>query len=292
MKLHISKKVAAVTLLLAGFALVAIGDWYHGWAAPTPANEEKDTAIARKTEANPAAVLRAKLAERVDLPNGFEANTTLKDALDFISETYGLPITVDEEAFQAIEVQKVADQPVSLPKMKGVRLSTVMRLLLKQVKGNRYCGAYLVRPDSVEVTTSFVVLTDALGAEGLEEAQQQPMEEGTSQTIGTVERVVSIDVQRQSVRSALRKLAGDGFNIVVDGRVGAQGETLVSATLDNVFVDNAVIVLAEQADLKVVTINNILFVTTPERAATLAAEQKKRKHRVDANLPGGPPPGM
>ena len=191
MKQHTSKRIAAVLFLLGCAVLASIEFWGAGFAAPQP--EEKDTAVARKAEVDPAAALRAKLAERVDLPNGFDANTPLKDALDFITETYGLPIMLDEDAFNAIEVQKVGEQAVRLPKLKNVRLSTMLRLLLKQVKGNRYYGTFIVRSDIVEVTTTYVVLTEALGVEGLNE--EAAADEEPSRGVASAERVVSIDVR-------------------------------------------------------------------------------------------------
>src|SRR5262249_50749316 len=61
----------------------------------------------------------------------------------------------DSKAFEAIGVQKVEEQPVQLPKMVGVSMATVLRLLLAQVKGDVYTGTYLVRRDYIEVTTTY-----------------------------------------------------------------------------------------------------------------------------------------
>lgn len=281
-----TNRATLALLTLTGLGLAA-GVWRAGAAVPTTLNDDKDTALARAADADPAALARAKLAERVDLKEGIPANTPLQEALDHMSKEYGIPITLDEEAFKEIEVQKPGECPVSLPRMKGVRLGSVLRALLRQVRGNQHTGAYLVRPDGLLVTTSYVVLTEALGpAAGGEESG----DEVRVPVPALIERVTCVDVQKQPLRAALRKLAREGFNIVVDARAGALADAPVSATMDNVLVDDAVRVLAEQADLKVVTLNNVMFVTTPERAETLAAEQKKRRVRPDAAGPGVPPP--
>ncbi len=278
-------KRAAVTLF-ASLVVGSAGLWYAQAAVPD-ATAPKDTALAKNDESDRLSGLRAKLVERVDLPDGLPANTSLKDALDFISETYKVPLTLDTEAFKDIEIAQANEQPVSLPPMKGVRIGTMLRMMLKQVKGNRYTGAYRVRPDHIEVTTSYVVLSHALAMEP--QAEEEPAPADSVRVMVSLDQIVCIDVQKQSLRSALRKLADvSGTNIVLDPRVAAQGEAMVTATLDNVLTETAARILAEQADLKVAVLNNVYVVTTPERAASLTAEQKKRRYQL--NLPGGGAP--
>jgi hypothetical protein len=285
MKAH-TRRAALTVVSVAAIGLSA-GLW-HGQAAVPDNTAPKDTALAKnKNDSDRLPALRAKLLERVDLPQGLAANTPLKDALDFIEETYGVPITLDEEAFKDIEVQKAGEQPVSLPPLKGVRLNTLLRTLLKQVKGNRYTGAFLLRPDGIEVTTSYVVLSHVLAA--TEFGGEEPVE-GSVRILASLDQVVCIDVQKQPLRAALRKLAeASACNIVLDPRVGGQADAAVSATLDNVLTDTAARILAEQADLKVAVLNNVYVVTTAERAASLTAEQKKRRYQPVLPVQGGPP---
>jgi len=99
--------------------------------------------------------IKEKLATPVNLDKGIDANTPLKDALEFLADRYDLTLIIDSKAFEAIGVQKVEEQPVALPKMVGVSMTTVLRLLLAQIKGDVYTGTYLIRRDYIEVTTSY-----------------------------------------------------------------------------------------------------------------------------------------
>lgn len=99
--------------------------------------------------------IKAKLSQPVNLDKGIDANTPLKDALEFLADRYDLTLIIDSKAFEAIGVQKVEEQPVSLPKMVGVSLTTALRLLLAQIKGDVYTGTYIIRRDYIEVTTTY-----------------------------------------------------------------------------------------------------------------------------------------
>src|SRR5262245_22284945 len=106
-------------------------------------------------ENGPGQAMREKLATAVTLDKGIDPNTPLKDALEFLSDRYDVTIIVDSNAFAQIGVQKVEEQPVQLPKMSGIPLSTVLRLLLGQVKGDMYAGTYQIRDGHIEVTTTY-----------------------------------------------------------------------------------------------------------------------------------------
>src|SRR5262249_19634555 len=77
-------------------------------------------------------IMKEKLSRPVTLEKPIEANTPLKDALDFISDRYDVTIIVDTQAFKAESVDAVEDLPVKLPRMVGVSLGTVLRLLTAQ----------------------------------------------------------------------------------------------------------------------------------------------------------------
>jgi hypothetical protein len=105
------------------------------------------------TEDDPATLqkvreMKNKLAEPVTLEQGIAANTSLRDALEFISDRYNVTILIDTQAFKADGNDTVEDTPVRLPKMIGVSLATVLRLLTAQAN-----ATYLVRRDYIEITT-------------------------------------------------------------------------------------------------------------------------------------------
>jgi Mg-chelatase subunit ChlD/tetratricopeptide (TPR) repeat protein len=112
------------------------------------------------TEDDPATlqqirIMKNKLARPVTLDKGIEANTPLREALEFISDRYDVTVLVDTQAFKAEGNDTVEETPVKLPKMNGVSLATVLRLLTAQAN-----GTYLVRRDYIEVTTGRRAVTE------------------------------------------------------------------------------------------------------------------------------------
>src|SRR5262249_15935487 len=105
-------------------------------------------------------ILNKKLDTKVTLEKGIGPNATLNDALEFLSDRYDLTIIVDSNAFGAVGVQKPEGTSVVLPRMSGVSLATVLRLLLGQVKVDQYVGTYLIRRDYIEVTSTYHAALD------------------------------------------------------------------------------------------------------------------------------------
>ncbi|HEV3261402.1 MAG TPA: hypothetical protein VG013_31405, partial [Gemmataceae bacterium] len=87
----------------------------------------------------------------VDFPPG----STIKDAVDYLQDRYGATILIDEQAWKDDPDLKdqfpegILNQPVKLPKMVGISMATVLRLLFEPVG-----GTYLVRRDFIEITTA------------------------------------------------------------------------------------------------------------------------------------------
>jgi tetratricopeptide (TPR) repeat protein len=98
--------------------------------------------------------LREKLSEEITLPKGFDANTPLKDALEYLTDRFDLTIILDNRAFEEESPKRrdnVENTPIKLPKMSNVALGTVLRLLVSQIPPNG--GAVLIRRDFIEITT-------------------------------------------------------------------------------------------------------------------------------------------
>jgi tetratricopeptide (TPR) repeat protein len=103
------------------------------------------------TEDDPVALRKLKeLKDKVSQPVTVEFEPgPLKDALGFLSERYGVPIIIDTEAFKSdLGVNDVENQQVRMPRLSGVSLGTVLRLLLAQVQ-----GTFIIRREFIEVTT-------------------------------------------------------------------------------------------------------------------------------------------
>lgn len=221
------------------------------------------------------AELRQKLSKPVNLEKGIDANTPLKDVLEFLAERYDLNIVVDAHAFNAIGVQKVEEQPVSLPRMRHEPLGSVLRLVLGQIKGDIYSGTYHIRDGHIEVTTSYHVYfsSDHWIATG---RMRLPN--------------VSLEARGQNIDEAVRELAEQtGFNIVLDGKVRDRARKVPACAFNDVPLDTALLLLADQADLGVAIIDNVLYVTDRDNANQMQADVKKRMRGLfEQNNGGGP----
>jgi len=252
---------AVVSAVLVGFGIATP----QAFGVPDPGNGER----AQKDDQKLIQQLKSKLARPVNLDKGIDPSTPLKDALEFLSDRYDLTILIDTKAFEQIDIQKVEEQPVQLPRMVGVSMSTVLRLLLKQLQSDRGSGTYILKRD-------FILIL--------------PTPHATPAEWHSIDRrqivTVDVDFDRSPLDEALRHLAdSSGINIVLDARAGDKGRKPVTANMNDVPVDTAVRLLAEMADLKSLAIDNVLFVTTRESAKELQEEQAQRTKKTEARKP-------
>lgn len=93
---------------------------------------------------------------------------------------------------------------------------------------------------------------------------------------------VSVDCDGTPFATATKQLVAEtGANVVVDPRLKEKANAAVTLKLDDVPLETAVRLLAEVADLRAVRMNNVLFVTTPDRAEKLRAD-------ADGPVPSSP----
>lgn len=219
----------------------------------------------------PGAQLRLKLSRPISDEKGFGPSMCLRDALEYLADRYDLIIVVDSNAFAAIGVQKAEEQPVQLPAYRNVSLGTILRLLVSQIKGDSYVGAYHISNGRIEVTTSY-------------HTYFSPMMwcECGRPYLPTV----SVEARDQAIDEALLELADEtGIDIVVDPKVRDRAGKARACSVRDVPLDTAVQLLADQADLGVATMPNKLYVTGRDRAREMQAESNKR---VRALLEGSP----
>jgi hypothetical protein len=214
--------------------------------------------------------LRAKLTQPISLEKGIDSNTPLKDAVEFLSDRYEIPLLVNEAAFPKDENgNSVMGHPVRLSKLTGVKLGTVLRLVLAQVQ-----GTYLIRGDHIEIVP-------------------RPLAWPSEWTADTrqLATAVTLDLHKQPLDRALQYLAdASGINIILDARLAEQAANVpVTAVLTNVPVDTAASFLADMADLKVVVRYNILYVTNADNARELRADAPKRELRPQPAAPEAKP---
>ena len=132
--------------------------------------------------------------------------------------------------------------------MTQVKFRTVLNFLLKQVQAVAVerDGALLIYPQ-----------------QKLEELFEQP---------------IDVNFKKVPLDQALQKLVDlTGFNVVLDAkRTKNNAQTLVTAELRQVSLEEAVIVLSSMVELKSVRIKQILYVTTRAHAQLLEKEEKSR----------------
>jgi hypothetical protein len=261
------------------FGVVALGFWATHQYAAEQAPRTKDADMSQS--------LAVVLSKSINLENGFEANTPFEDAVQFFRDRYDLPLIVDHVAFESGGFGQVEQQKVKLPKMKNVRLSTVLKLILKQLKsdnpGDMTGATYMVRSDYLEITTLQQAYKEIYGtsADGTVAAAADDVEDGKPRRLLPI---VNADFERRPLNEALKELtASSGLSTVVDVRVSEKAKSPVSATLHNVPLDTAVQVLADMADLKSLVIDNVLYVTSKENAKALQEKPPKQM----PFLPGG-----
>lgn len=223
--------------------------------------------------------LRLKLARPINLEKGIDPNTPLKDALEFLADRHDLNIIIDGTAFQSIGVQKAEEQPVSLPRMRNVPISTVLRMLVGQVRGDMYVGTYQIRDGYVEVTTTYHEFF----------AAQTFLDNGRPHL-----PAVTLEARGQGIDEALRELSETtAINIVLDAKVRDRAKKTQACALHEVPLDTAVQLLADQADLGLAIIDNVLYVTDRDNANQMQSDFRRRmKAILERENSLGQPPSM
>jgi hypothetical protein len=270
------KLTAAVVLAL---ALIGAGGGFfsrRGEAridAPDP--PPKSTALGQAPEAKaleskppqpPPPARGQQLSEslaRVTKFEGFDdPKTTLQEALDQIANIYNIQFEVNETAFRdegkedVLKMEVAARTPV--PPMHAT-LANILRRVLTRIGG---AGAtYVIRKDFIEITTSRA-LAEELHLTDSSDAASQPL--------------VYEDFNAVGLPFAFRKVGNScRENVVLDPQAEESIKTrTVTTSLHNVRGETAVRTLAAVGDLEVVRLDNVLYVTTPEKAAHLRESWK------------------
>jgi hypothetical protein len=106
----------------------------------------------------PALELTYKLSKRVDFDGFGDREVSFRDALDVLSNRYGLSFDINERAFRAdtgwtLEaILKIRVRPISVPPMKNVPLAKVVRVAIAQIPVSPR-ATFVINRDCVEITT-------------------------------------------------------------------------------------------------------------------------------------------
>jgi len=285
-KLKIATAVA-LTLAVAGMGGGMFT--YKTWAG-SKSDEKKDAAASKdKGELKPGVGANASAPPEVAKPSPAEApakaNTTrqmhevlattvmfegrddpkspLNEVLDQFAAQYNLNFVVNERAFEEAGINDVLSMTLTangrpLPKMKNVRLSTVLNKALSRIPE----ATFIVRRDHIEITT--------------EPALRREL--GIPNGVALLP-LVSGGFEKMPLDETLKVIStSTGFNIVLDAaKLDDRAVPAVTAHFDNVPVDTAVRILAEMANLRAVLLDNVFFVTSKDSADRMQKAEDKRK---------------
>ncbi|GEM_PF-3204697 len=177
---------------------------------------------------------------------------TLKEALTLLDKQFrerhgrDLPFGVNQQAFkdENAEAPDILESQVKLQPYPKVRAaSQILRDLLKQVQtGN---ATYFLKPGVIEITTRDAIWPSRL-----------------------LNQAVELKFTRQPLSFVLDEIYEQtGVNVILDPRVGVNARATVSITFTNdMALGTGLVLIAEMAHLKLVEIDNALFITTPAHA--------------------------
>jgi hypothetical protein len=246
----------------------------------------KPTGDAEKVEADADPIFA--LARRADFPGIDDPKVTLDDALKMLSKLYNVHYEINVRAFKyemIIEPEKVEIAAVEpIPPAKNVRLDVLVKRILRRMPYARTPNAtFLVRKDCIEITTTDFARIEVWGED----------------FDGPFLPLVHLRADKLPLTEALTQLADQGrLNIVYAGGAD-KAATPITVRLVNVPEDTAVRLVALQAGLSMIHRDNVLVVTTPEKATALMNEFRgetpdpdSKKRRGSGQAPTMPPEGM
>jgi hypothetical protein len=208
--------------------------------------------------------IRAKLAQPINLDKGFDKNTPLRDALEYLGALRDLTIQINAKAFEGdLHIKEIDQQPISLPVQNAVPTGDVLHALVTQVN-----GTFVIRSGVIEVTTPVRRRPAAWKEKGFDRRK-----------VPTVDALFF----EIPLEQALRRLADNsGIKVVLDKELkDDRAKALVSISFKGIPLDTAAQRLAELARLEVVAREDALYLTTAARAREVQKRAEKRHGKTD-----------
>jgi hypothetical protein len=198
------------------------------------------------------------LAKALEQPITVEfANAALQDAIAKLTEQTKLNFVLDRGSMQQLGI--VPEQALVTVKLEKVSLRIGLRRLLSQ-----YNLGYAVIGDMILITTEDMAIHRQM------------------------RQRINLDLDRAPLDTALRDLAKRTVtNLVLDARVTKEAQTPVSLKLEDVPLEVAVRLMANQAGLRPVRTGNVLYVTTKANAAELKGDGETPNVPAQVVVPGG-----
>jgi hypothetical protein len=167
------------------------------------------------------------------------ANQPLNEAITKLTEQTKLNFILDRGTIQQMGI--APEQAVVTGKLENVKLRTGLRRLLSQ-----YNLGYAIIGDMVLISTEDMAIHRQM------------------------RQRINLSLEKVPFQEALKQLAKEtATNLVLDARVTKEGLTAVTLNLEDVPLEVAVRLMANQAGLRPVRTGNVLYVTTKANAAEL-----------------------
>jgi hypothetical protein len=185
------------------------------------------------------------------------ANSALQDAFAKLTDQTKLNFVLDRGSMQQIGI--APEQSLVTIKLDKAPLRVALRRLLSQ-----YNLGYAVIGDMVLITTEDMAIHRQM------------------------RQRINLDLDRVPLDEALRDLARwTVTNLVLDGHVTKEAKIPVSLKLQDVPLEVAVRLMANQAGLRPVRAGNVIYVTTKANAAELKGDGEGAGVQVPSMVPGG-----
>lgn len=224
-----------------------------------------------------------RLADTANFDGFDDPRFTFQDALEYLTDRYDLSFNVDEKAFakafgkehpEHVLSEFIAKTPI--PRVRGASLETILRKILARIEVPS--GAtYLIHKDHILITTQAAASMEVLGDSNL-----------------PLPTLLHRKMEKRLLRDALDEVADlTDVTVVLDESAGEKAKETVTARFLNTPVETAVRLLANKADLTMVHLDNVLYVTTHAKAAALRDEldtDKKARGRERMPLADEPAP--
>jgi hypothetical protein len=214
----------------------------------------------------------ADLLAKLRLPCDLKAGEASLDVFaEEISKVSGIPILVNENALNGVgamgEVALRADAgpTVKIPKVKGLPVGVVLRHCLSQVQ-----ATYLVRKSYIEIVSVAAAIRES----------KNDLPDDLADGLTMRAPLVSAIFKEKPLNEAVAELADEfEVTVVVSPQAGDNKTGFVSARLLNVPADDALELLAAQADLRVVRQGKAFLITSPDHANQIFEEKTAREQR-------------
>ena len=230
---------------------------------------------------------------------------SVKDICVYLGDTYGLAVRIDtvslkrlrpesgapaaeallvKDGPQANEIRNLYETKIDIPISRGMTVGETVAEICAQLPGK---WSYRVRNTAVLIGPAFEPpVVPGSGVHG-DANPMIPQPLILEQLVGESVSYKADDLPLATALEQLRKRTG--ANIVLDKKVADLAKTAVTGTFNDARLLTVLQTLADMAELKVASVNNVFYVTSPENADRLQGEHNRELFGEPPPAPPAPP---